>query len=101
MHLFRVRFRDFGRVNTDNLRIIKIERIGYVTGRDQPFIGWDETKFVKYVIEQLNKVSNYYISPDFNEGKDLFRWIHRNLKVWSDPTRGSKLEKLIKDLGGL
>lgn len=101
MHLYRVRFKDHGRVNTDELRVIKVERIGFVVGRVQPFINWDDAKFIKYVTDQLNKLSNYYITPDFGQGSDLFRWINRNLKVWKDPTEGSKLESLLRDLTGL
>lgn len=101
MHLYRVRFKDHGRVNTDELRVIKVERIGFVVGRVQPFINWDDAKFIKYVTDQLNRFSNYYITPDFGQGSDLFRWINRNLKVWKDPTEGSKLEGLLRDLTGL
>lgn len=37
MSQIRIRFKDHGRVNTDSLRVAKIEGIGFVVGRQQPF----------------------------------------------------------------
>lgn len=99
MSQFRIRFKDHGRVNTDSFRVAKLEGIGFVTNRaQQPFETWDNNKFIKSATDALNKMSTIYISPDFAEAKDLFRWIYRNLKVWVDPTKGSNIEKLITNL---
>lgn len=67
MHLFRVRFKDYGKSYNGNYTVSKIEGIGFVTSRAQPFESWDSKKFIKYVIDNLNKMSTIYVSPDFAE----------------------------------
>lgn len=73
MQLFRVRFKDYGKSYNGDYTVSKIEGIGFVTNRAQPFETWDTKKFVKYATDQLNRMSTIYISPDFAEAWDLFR----------------------------
>lgn len=98
MDLFRVHMDSPGYVDGEDLPIVRMYSVGLVTGRLQPFLTWDQPKFIKYVQDQLKSHKVYKISPDFATAQDLFRWIYRNLKVWKDPTRDSNLERLIREL---
>lgn len=73
MQLFRVRFKDYGKSYNGDYRVSKIEGIGFVINRPQPFEAWDSKRFVKYATDQLNKMATIYISPDFADAWDLFR----------------------------